>query len=112
MKIQIRFRAIESSEAITDYAMRKIKQRLSRFGRQVSGVTVRLTDVNGPKGGADKRCQLTVSGPRLGAVNLTEVHADLFAGIDLALDRLAHVIGRSLERARAPQTLREPRSAT
>ena len=75
-------------------------------------MTVRLTDVNGPKGGDDKRCQLTVSGPRLSTVNLTETHADIFAGLDLALDRLAQVIGRSLERAREPQAISETRSVT
>ena len=112
MKIQIRFRGIEPSEALADYATRRVHQHLSRFGRQVSDVTVRLTDVNGPKGGDDKRCQLTVSGPRLSTVNLTETHADFFAGVDLALDRLAHVIGRSLERAREPQATIETRSVT
>jgi ribosome-associated translation inhibitor RaiA len=73
---------------------------------------VRISDVNGPKGGPDKRCQLTASGPRLGSVNLTEQHTDSRASIDLALDRLAHVIGRSLERARAPQAISEARRVT
>ena len=112
MKLQIRFRGIDPSEAVTDYATRRVHQHLSRFGRQVRAVTVRLADVNGPRGGADKRCQVTVSGPRLRAVHLTETHADLLAGIDLALDRLAHVIGRSLERARETQLVGEARGVT
>jgi ribosomal subunit interface protein len=111
MKIQIRFRGMEISDALTEYAIRRIHQHLSRFDNRVSDVTVRFTDVNGPKGGADKRCQLTVSGPRLGTVNLTTMHWDLYSGLDLALDRLDHVVGRSLERARVPQPFREARSA-
>ena len=112
MKIQIRFRGIESSEALADYTTRRIHQHLSRFGGQVGGVTVRLTDVNGPKGGEDKRCQLTVSGPRLRSVNLSETHADVLAAVDLALDRLANVLGRNIEREREPQFDNEARSAT
>jgi ribosomal subunit interface protein len=111
MKIQIRFRGMETSDALTDYAMRRARQHLSRFDSRVSDVTVRFTDVNGPKGGSDKRCQLTASGPRLGTVNLSTMHWDLYSGLDLALDRLDQVIGRSLDRARAPQLFREARSA-
>ena len=103
MRIQIRLRRIEHAPAIIEYATRRVHQHLSRFGRHLSNVTVRISDVNGPKGGPDKRCQLTVSGPRLGSVNLTETHADVGAGIDRALDRLAHVVGRSLDRARGPR---------
>ncbi len=112
MKVQVRLRGLDHSPSLVAYAMRRVHQHLSRFGRQVSGVTVRLVDVNGPKGGADKRCQVTVAGPRLGAVHLTETHHDLFAGVDLALDRLAQVIGRNLERAREPRALRVAGSVT
>jgi putative sigma-54 modulation protein len=112
MRVEVRFRGLESSPAVIEYATRRVHQHLSRFGRQVSGVTVRLVDVNGPKGGVDKRCQLSVSGPRLGAVKLTETQANVLAGIDLALDRVAHLIGRSLERARAPQSITRTRRVT
>lgn len=112
MRVHIRLRGVETTPSIIEYATRRVHQHLSRFGRQVSGVTVRISDVNGPKGGADKRCQLTVAGPRLGSVNLAETHADAFAGIDLALDRLAHVIGRSIERAREPLSKHEQRRVT
>jgi putative sigma-54 modulation protein len=110
MRVQVRFRSVESSPSVVEYAARRAHQHLSRFGRQVSRVTVRLVDVNGPKGGADKRCRLSASGPRLGSVHLTETHADLLASIDLALDRLAHVIGRSLERSRRAQSIAQTRS--
>ena len=112
MRVQVRLLGVESPPSVIEYATRRVHQRLSRFGRHVSGVMVRLSDVNGPKGGPDKRCQLTVSGPRLGSVNLTEQHANSLASIDLALDRLAYVIGRSLERARAPQSISETRRVT
>lgn len=102
MRVQIRLRGVENTSSLIEYATRRAHQHLSRFGRQVSDVTVRLSDVNGPKGGEDKRCQLTVSGPRLGLLTLSDTHADLLAGIDLALDRLAHVVGRALERTREP----------
>jgi ribosome-associated translation inhibitor RaiA len=112
MRVQVRFRGIEASEALTEYTTRRVHQHLSRFGDQVTSVVARLSDINGPRGGKDKRCQLTVTGARIGSVNLTETHEDLRAGVDVALDRLGHAIGRSLERARAPRAVATRRSET
>jgi putative sigma-54 modulation protein len=109
MRVQIRLRGVERAPSTIEYATRRVHQHLSRFRGHVSGVTLRISDVNGPKGGPDKRCQLTVSGPRLGSVHLSEEHVDVLAGIDRALDRLSQVVGRNLERARGYPTTGEAR---
>ncbi len=103
MRVQVRLRGIKNAPSVIEYAHRRVHQHLSRFGRHVNGVTVRISDINGPRGGPDKRCQLTVSGPRLGSLHLAEEHTDVLAGIDLALNRLSHVVGRNLERSRSSQ---------
>jgi len=100
MNVQIRFRGLDSSEDLVEHATRRVHQQLSRFGRDVSSVVLRISDENGPRGGRDKRCQLSVTGPRVGSLHLSELHEDVRAGLDLALDRLSHTIGRSLARAR------------
>ena len=112
MRINVRFHGIEGDPLLIEHAGRKLHQHLSRFGRHVTRVTVRFSDLNGPKGGEDKRCQLTAAGPRLGQVHLAETHADVYAGLDLAIDRLARVIGRSLERAGRSPANHEARSVT
>ena len=112
MLVSIREEAIRLNQHLTDHVHRGLMFSLGRFSGRIRRVKVTIADVNGPRGGDDKRCQLTVSGPRLNTVNLTETHANIFAGVDLALDRLAHVIGRSLERARDPRATSETRSVT
>jgi len=100
MDVQIRFRGVDSSEDLQEHATRRVHQQLSRFGRDIISVVLRFSDENGPRGGRDKLCRLSVTGPRIGSVHLSELHDDLRAGLDLALGRLGHAIGRRIARAR------------
>lgn len=101
MKVHVRFLAIQRSPALAEYATRRIHQHLRRFRWHVEAVVLRISDLNGPRGGRDKRLQLTVTGPRLGSLSLAHTHSDPYAGIDLGLDRLSQAVGRSLARAAA-----------
>ncbi|MBI4956712.1 MAG: HPF/RaiA family ribosome-associated protein [Myxococcales bacterium] len=101
MKIEIRFRSIAANDELEEHAVRRVHLELARFGREVDAVVVRIADVNGPRGGVDKRCQVTVSGRRVGAVAVDGRHEDAFAAVSLALGRGARAVGRGLERSRA-----------
>jgi ribosome-associated translation inhibitor RaiA len=61
---------------------------------------VRLGDVNGPRGGVDKHCRITVSGRRFGSSTLDELDGDAYAAVDLATGRIARAIRRQLQRVR------------
>ena len=101
MKIEVRFRGLVSSPAMYELVVRRIHVHLSRFGRQLSGVFIRIGDINGPKGGVDKRCQVTVRGPRVGTTSLEDLSGDTASAIDMALERVARAVGRSVERTRS-----------
>ncbi len=101
MKIDVRFRALASSEALREHAVRRIHLHLSRFGSDIDSVLVRLSDVNGPKGGLDKQCQVTVRGPNFSAVVTNDLSADAWSAVDLAVERAGRAVGRDLERVRA-----------
>jgi ribosomal subunit interface protein len=104
MKVEVRLRNIETSEALREFVARRSGYRLSRFDRHVDSVVVRIVDVNGPKGGADKRCHVTVRGRSLGAVTIEELNEDPYAAAHLALERAARTVRRELERAsRSPR---------
>lgn len=102
MKIEVRFRGQElPSGALRDHATRRIHLHLSRFGKEIASVQVRVGDVNGPKGGLDKECQVTLRGRRIGGVIVDDVSSDAYAAVDLAVERAGYVVGRELERVRA-----------
>ena len=100
MKVLLRYKGFPTSDSLTEYTTRKIHRHLSRFGRRIDVVEGRLSDVNGPRGGHDKRCLFTATGPGIGSVRVEEVHQDFYAAVERALGRLAQTVGRSIERSR------------
>jgi putative sigma-54 modulation protein len=101
MKIEVRFRAIQASDALREHVARRVHFQLSRFNGEVSSVVIRIADINGPKGGADKRCHVTVRGPSISPVMIEDLSADAHSAIDMALERAARTVGRELKRLRA-----------
>jgi ribosome-associated translation inhibitor RaiA len=104
MNVDIRFRGLAASESLREHAMRQAHHHLSRFGNVLADVAVRLADVNGPKGGADKRCHVTVRGPRIASCAHEEISADPYSAVDLALEHVAARVGRDLDRARSTRS--------
>lgn len=112
MQIDIRFRSLEPSEVLRDHAERRLHLSLGRFGPELTAITLRVGDLNGPKGGLDKRCQVTARGRRIGAVTAEDVSSDAYAAVDLAIERLARALAHAVERARAARPVTIRRSAS
>ena len=68
VRFEIRGQNIRLSDALRTRAERSVRLALGRFGARVSRVTVRVADVNGPRGGDDKRCRIAVAVQRTGNV--------------------------------------------
>ncbi|HET7212838.1 MAG TPA: ribosome-associated translation inhibitor RaiA [Terriglobia bacterium] len=100
MNLEIRSQGFNMSEALERYAERRLGFALRKFAKEIGRVTVRLSDLNGPRGGADKRCQITASLPPSPAVTLQAVEADPYAAIDRAAARLERALARSMGRTR------------
>ena len=60
MRMKIRKSNLQWSEALAAYAEERLQQRLERVRDRVRSVFVRLADVNGPRGGSDKHCLVSV----------------------------------------------------
>jgi ribosome-associated translation inhibitor RaiA len=99
MQLEIRAR-LGMSEGLRSTIERRMAFALGRFGARIAGVTVWLSDVNGPRGGVDKRCRVQValaSGP---AVRVEDADADLYAAIGRAAERVGRAVARDLARRR------------
>ncbi len=101
MMIDVSVRGLARSCALRQHALRRIHVQLSRFGPEIRAVTARIGDVNGPKGGRDKRCSVTIRGRRFGAVTVDDMSGDVRTALDRALERAGRAVGRHLERQRA-----------
>jgi putative sigma-54 modulation protein len=107
MKIQIRVRGLDRSEtdSLRDHAARRILIHLSRFDHAISSVFVRISDVNGPRGGVDKECHITVRGSRRADVLVENLSSDTYSAVDLAVERAGRAVGRDLDRLREFRSL-------
>jgi ribosome-associated translation inhibitor RaiA len=102
MRVQLRGKNIlELTDDLRDHADRRLRFALGRFGDRIDRVTVRLEDVNGPRGGIDKRCRIEVSLKPGGTVRLQDEGSELYSLIDWAADRVGHAVGRELDRRRS-----------
>jgi ribosome-associated translation inhibitor RaiA len=84
-----------------DYLRRKLGTKLGKFARAVERVSVRIRDVNGPRGGVDKRCTIKVTLAGLPSVVVEERRASLQAAMDGAMRRAETAVKRSLKRRTA-----------
>ena len=100
MRIQVRA-VTDAGLALHEAAQRRLRFALGRFDRRIDGVRVRFHDVNGPRGGVDQECQVTV---RLGRpaelIVVEERDADPHAALARAADRAARAVGRVIEQSR------------
>jgi ribosomal subunit interface protein len=98
MKLDIRGHHLKVTDALHIHIKRRLQFALSRFESRVLQVTVRLADLNGPRGGVDKQCRMAVAIPSSGHIRAEVTDADLYTAIDRAADRIGHAVARELHR--------------
>lgn len=96
MKIEIRTHGVRRSERLLEHIKRRLNFGLDWAQNDVRRVVVSLSDINGPRGGDDKRCRLHIPLLRTRDVIIEELANDPLIAINRAVDRAA----RSLERRR------------
>ncbi|MBL8762858.1 MAG: HPF/RaiA family ribosome-associated protein [Phycisphaerae bacterium] len=101
MEIRILDGAIKTSAAQHAYIVTRVTGAAGRLRDAPCTIDVRLTDLNGPKGGIDKRCAIVVTPPGLGTLRVEEQAADYYSAIDAAAAALKQSIARLLERTKA-----------
>lgn len=100
MQIDIRAKGFELSPALREHTERRLGFALSWASYDVSKVAVRLSDINGPRGGEDKCCRIQIALPGTADVVIEDTEADLYVAINRAVDRAERSLARRLERQR------------
>ena len=83
-----------------DDVERRFRFALGRFAPRIGRVTITMADVNGPRGGLDKRCRVVVGLVPRGHVIAEVSDRSYDAASCRAADRVGHAVGRELERRR------------
>lgn len=93
--------SIKTTQAQHDYVMTKVGAAAARLKDVPCIIEVRLTDINGTKGGIDKECSIVVTPPGLATLRVEERAAEYYAAIDAAAATLKKSLARTLERTKA-----------
>ena len=100
MQIHIQALNIALSNANRRHIERRLGFALSVHDDHIFKVNVRLSDINGPRGGEDKCCQIQVVMPKLADVFIEDTEAELTTAINRAADRTGRTVARQLDRHR------------
>jgi ribosomal subunit interface protein len=98
MHIDIQAQNFSITEPLTAYVMRRVNFAFSSRYDQIIRINVRLLDINGPRGGVDKRCRIHINLPRIKDIVIEDTEPDLYTAIDRAMDRAGRTLNRRLER--------------
>jgi ribosome-associated translation inhibitor RaiA len=103
MQLHIKGQNLFLAPAVIVRTERRLRFALSRFADRLDRVTVRLADLNGPRGGVDKQCRIIVRLRPGGEVVIEDTANDVEAVIDRGADRVQRAVARALARMRATE---------
>jgi ribosomal subunit interface protein len=100
MQIEIQARNFSLTQALRMHIERRLGFALATRYDHIKRILVRLSDINGPRGGNDKCCQLQVVLPGHADVVIEDTESNLYVAIDRAADRASRTVTRRLGRLR------------
>lgn len=100
MQISVMGKVFRGDDELREFAERRLCFALGRFGPRVRGVSIRIVDLNGPKGGDDKSCRVVVEVTRLADVVIEERGESIQSVLSRAVERAGRAVGRSIEKER------------
>ena len=97
--MQVIFESRDADGAqMRDLSVERVRFALRRLTAIVPRAKVQFSDVNGPRGGVDKRCQVELSTEAAGTVVIASLARDWRTALDRSLGRATRVLTRSLQR--------------
>ena len=100
MEIDIQASNLSLTRDLREHIKRRLGFALSNRYERIRRILVRLSDINGPRGGNDKRCLIQVVLPRQADVVIEDTESSLYAAIDRAVARVSRTVMRRLEQSR------------
>lgn len=113
MQMDIQSQGFTLTTGLRDHLIKRLAYGLNHGNEHITRITVRLSDINGPRGGADKRCFIELRLKQQPPVVIEDTEADLYVAIDRAAERAGRTLARRLARQQefAPGMPAEPASA-
>ena len=98
MQIIIQSKGVDIDQNIKNFVDNHMRFVFTRYGEYVICIEVMLIDINGPKGGIDKRCRVKLKLGSRATIVIQETQEDLYSAIKLCSARLKRSVERSITR--------------
>jgi hypothetical protein len=95
MQVVFNARHPEATE-LRDHSVSRVRFALRRLEALVPRAHVQMSDVNGPRDGVDKLCQVVLSTPNIGSVLVAAIARDWRVSLEDALGRAIRMLMRKL----------------
>ena len=112
MRMTIQTNGFDMTSALRAYTEQRLATALGWAREHMRKLVVWLSDINGPRGGVDKRCKIQVQLAGGREIIIDDVEADLYAAIDRAADRADRAVVRQVGRTRHFTHTRLPAKGT
>jgi ribosome-associated translation inhibitor RaiA len=99
MKIEINNQTNLLGENAQSTTIAKIEAAFSKYLRRIKSVVLTARDLNGPRGGIDKQCQILVNVNGIGEVVTTVEHESLSQAINSAIKSAQRTVNRKVRKA-------------
>lgn len=107
----IRTADVALDESEREYIRKRLGEKLGKFATSIERVTVRLHDINGPRGGIDQSCTVKVVLSGLPSVVFESRAAEPAIAINRAVTGVERAVRRSVQRRRMVPLKRESESS-
>ena len=102
MQIRIQTPRLEDPQSFRDSALARARFMLRRAAHEVMQARIQLRDLNGPRGGIDQQCRVTLVTHTRGVLVVTSRAPDAGAALARALHRAVQALVRAWQRHRRP----------
>ena len=100
MNIQLQAQGFDLTDAISAHVQRQIAFNLANFENHIVSVDVFLSDINGPKGGPDKRVLVCIRLESRRTITIERTREDLYSAIAIVSRQAKRAVRRTLNKHR------------
>ena len=101
MNLNIQSHAMKLSGALKRNVIKRVQNTFNVRQDCIQRIHVRLSDINGPHGGIDKRCQIHLIVPHMPDIVIKETQENIYSAVYHACVRAKDALDRKLTRMRA-----------
>jgi len=99
VQVELKVQSTDLADSLRGYIESRLNLNVGRFFDQVTRMKVRISGLNGPRGGTRTSCRISIDVKSLGKLVVQESDLDAHIAIDRAAARLGRLLSQRLARA-------------